>query len=138
MTVTFLNENDLDLQKLKYSVIVARHDGKWVYSRHKKRDTFEIAGGHIEKGETALEAAKRELYEETGAVKFDIEQVAFYKVDDIGALFFAEIYEFDKIPENSEMAEIKLSDFPLEKLTYPQIQPMLLDKVQTWLAQKKS
>jgi len=31
-----------------------------------KRNTWESVGGHIETGESPLEAEKRELYEETG------------------------------------------------------------------------
>ena len=38
---------------------------------HKERDTWESPGGHIDEGETPLEAAERELYEETGAIDFD-------------------------------------------------------------------
>ncbi len=55
--------------KLTYSVISARFKGKWIFVRHQKRSTWEIAGGHIEEGETSFEAAGRELMEETGAVE---------------------------------------------------------------------
>lgn len=53
----------------KRVVIVSNYKGKWIYCKHKERDSWEIPGGHIEDGETPLEAAKRELYEETGAIK---------------------------------------------------------------------
>ena len=39
-------------------------------SRHKNRSTWETQGGHIEGGESLIEAAGRELYEESGAVKY--------------------------------------------------------------------
>ena len=39
--------------KLTYSVISARFESKWIFVRHQKRSTWEIAGGHIEKGETS-------------------------------------------------------------------------------------
>lgn len=41
-------------------------NGKWVFCRHKDRDTYEIPGVHRESGETIFETAKRELMEETG------------------------------------------------------------------------
>ena len=50
---------------LKYAVIIAKHQGKWVFCRHRERDTLEIPGGHREPGETILETARRELAEET-------------------------------------------------------------------------
>lgn len=38
------------------------------------------AGGHREDGEDILETAKRELYEETGAITFDITPICIYSV----------------------------------------------------------
>lgn len=122
---------------LTYVVIVARHNGKWVLVRHKERNTYEIPGGHIEVGEDYTSAAKRELYEETGAKDFTLDFVSVYTVtrnDKIsgGYLFFADIKEISELPDY-EMAELTLFDRLPENLTYPQIQPHLFDRVQAWL-----
>ena len=43
---------DLNADKpLKYAVICARYNGKWVFCKHKNRDTYEIPGGHREDSE---------------------------------------------------------------------------------------
>lgn len=78
MNVNFYKKVDDD--KLKFVVIVSRYQNKWIFCKHKQRDTYEIPGGHREAGETILEAAKRELYEETGAIKFSIEPMCIYSV----------------------------------------------------------
>ena len=54
--------------QLKFAVIIAKAHGKWVFCRHRQRDTYELPGGHREAGESILDAATRELQEETGAV----------------------------------------------------------------------
>ena len=40
--------------------------------------TWEIPGGHIEPGESPEEAARRELFEETGAAEFTIRPIFDY------------------------------------------------------------
>jgi 8-oxo-dGTP diphosphatase len=119
--------------KLTYSVISAKYKGNWIFVRHQKRTTWEIAGGHIEEGETSLEAAGRELMEETGAVKFDLDCIATYSVTidgetGWGRLYMAKVKEIGPIPDISEIAEMKLSDHLPMNLTHPDIQPLLFKK----------
>ena len=83
----------------RYTVIFARYQGQWVFPRHRARETFETAGGHIEPGETPMEGASRELWEETGAEEFTIRPVCDYWAQDelgfaCGVVFYAEISAF--------------------------------------------
>ena len=121
------------LKAYRFVVIFARYKDKWLYCRAKERDAFETAGGHIEQGETTLAAAKRELYEESGAVKFDITPVFDYSVHiqtgySNGQVFFARIHELGDIPD-FEMAEIKLFDTIPDKMRFPIILPVLYERV---------
>ncbi|GLG04005.1 NUDIX domain-containing protein [Sellimonas catena] len=68
---------------LKFAVMIARHDGKWVFCKHRKRETYEVPGGHREPGEKIDETAGRELYEETGALDFDLDRVCVYSVTSV-------------------------------------------------------
>ena len=34
---------------LKFAVIISQSNGKWVFCKHKERDTYEVPGGHREK-----------------------------------------------------------------------------------------
>ena len=133
LTVTFHSPREIEASALKYSVICARYQGRWILCRHKERSTWEIPGGHIEAGEAALEAARRELWEETGATDADIRPVCVYKVSQYGMLFFAEVHSMENIPDGSEIAEAKRFDHLPDNLTYPAIQPHLFEKVQGWL-----
>ena len=119
--------------KLKYAVICARYQGKWIFCRHKCRETWELPGGHREAGETAMEAALRELYEETGATEAIITPVCIYKVFNHGLLCLAEIKNLSQIPENSEIAEIRMLDTVPQELTYAGVHDRLLRWVQDWL-----
>lgn len=114
----------------KFVVILSHVNGKYLLSRHKDRTTWETQGGHIEPGETPLEAAKRELWEESGAVEYTIEPLCdYWATDDIGwstgAVYRAEITGLGPIPAGSEMAEVQLFDTLPEVFTYTYISTVL-------------
>lgn len=120
-----------ELKQYKYVVILSKYRGKILLSRHKKRLTWETQGGHIEEGETPLEAAKRELFEESGAVKFSILPIFDYWAGDEeswanGMVFMADITELTQIPD-SEMKEVQIFDELPDSLTYPDITPVLFN-----------
>lgn len=121
---------------LKFAVIIARTGGKWVFCKHKARDTYEVPGGHREEGEDILDTAKRELYEETGAVDFDITPTCVYSVtakdnfdgeETFGMLYYADVRTFET-ELHSEIEKIIITDKLVEHWTYPLIQPKLLDE----------
>lgn len=123
-------------EKLAFAVICTRYEDQWLFVRHKARVTWEVPGGHRERGETVEAAAGRELFEETGAKSFSLGAVCDYSVqaDDqpatFGRLFVARVERLGELPA-SEIAEvIERADLP-DNLTYPQIQPWL----QTWVAE---
>lgn len=118
--------------QLVFAVNVVRMEGQYLFCRHRERSTWECAGGHIEPGETPLQAARRELFEETGATEADITPVCIYRVGDgpYGLLCRAEVYRLGPIPADFEMAEVRLFDEPPGNWTYPQIVPWLLERTQ--------
>lgn len=118
---------------LKYAVICARYRGRWIFCRHKDRCTWELPGGHIEPGETGLGAARRELYEETGAVEADILPVCIYKLFDHGLLCFAEVRKLAPIPESSEIRDVQIHELLPDALTYAGVHDKLFEWVQGWL-----
>ena len=65
---------------LKYTVIVSQYHGKWIYCKHRERDTWEIPGGRREPEEQILYTAKRELFEESGALEYALTPVCAYCV----------------------------------------------------------
>jgi 8-oxo-dGTP diphosphatase len=117
LEIKFYDLGTIDESLFTRVVIVSNYNGKWVYCKHKGRDTWEIPGGHIENGEAWLDAAKRELHEETGATKLNIEPICIYYISTYALLCYATIEEFDKLPE-SEVKEISFFDNEPENLTY--------------------
>lgn len=133
MEIKFYESVDSDL--LKFAVIIARHNGKWILCKHKNRTTLEIPGGHREPDEDIIFTARRELWEETGATDFELLPVCVYSVtspdnfdgqETFGMLYFAEVKAFEKELHSEIEKTVLLSKLPKDNWTYPLIQPKLL------------
>ena len=126
---------NIDDSLLKAAVIIAKTNGKWVFCKHRERDTYEIPGGHREYGEAILETARRELQEETGVVVYDIKPICIYSLkgrisetknitnEAFGMLYFADIFSFEDF--QSEIEKIVITDTLVENWTYPVVHPAL-------------
>ncbi len=112
------------LDKIEFVVIFTRYGDKWVYCWHKKRESFEHPAGHVEVNESPLQAAKRELYEETGITDCDIIPLWDYeyiweggKGRNNGRVYLAIAHSLGTIPE-SEMDRIEFFDSVPDNYTY--------------------
>lgn len=134
--VRFFTQREVPDEQLRYAVIAARYQGQWVFVRRKDRATWEIPGGKREQGEAILDTARRELWEETGAKEYQLHPICVYCVEkaegpSYGLLCLAEVTLLARLPE-SEIQERRLGTLLPEKLTYPDIQPALYERVQAW------
>ena len=121
----------------KYVVICSSYQGKWILSKHREHDTWETQGGHIENGETPIECAKRELFEESGILDADIYPVCDYvgynsKSSSNGVVFLAVVHSLGHLPE-SEMDDIRVFDTLPKNLTYPLTSPVLYGEAEKLL-----
>ncbi len=123
---------------LKFAVIISKTNSKWVFCKHKERNTYEFPGGHREENEDIIDTARRELYEETGALRFDLKPICIYSVtaednfngqETFGFLFFADIFDFEN-ELHSEMEKIVITDNLVDNWTYPLIQPELIKEAE--------
>ena len=88
---TFIDENGLQVDlrfdegpfevEPKHVLALVQRDDKWLCTIHSSRGV-EFPGGKQEKGETLMEAAIREVYEETNVVVEDVKWFAYYIVHD--------------------------------------------------------
>lgn len=116
----------------KYVVVLSRMDGQWLFSRKRGRDTWETQGGHIERGETPEQAARRELWEESGATDYTLTPLFDYWAGDrtssaVGVVFLASIRALGPMP-GFEMEEVRCFEEVPEKLSYPEITPELAER----------
>lgn len=72
-------ERDAFQVESRHVLVIAKFNGKWLLTEHRERG-LEFPGGKAEAGESLAEAAKREVYEETGGVIESLDWFAEYLV----------------------------------------------------------
>ena len=129
------------LKTYKYTVVCSNYKGKWLLSKHKNRNTWETQGGHIEAGETPMDSAKRELFEESGITDAELYPVCDYNgynsiSNANGMVFLAIVHSLGDLPD-SEMSEIALFETLPQELTYPLTSPVLYGEAEKLLDKKR-
>ncbi|TFH22095.1 MAG: NUDIX domain-containing protein [Bacteroidia bacterium] len=132
VSTRLLAPGSIELQKLNYVVMGARYQEKWIFVRHRERSTWEMVSGHIEAGETADQAAIRELSEEAGVVNSSLKPLCDYEVEvkgkkEYGRFYGVEVSELDPRLEH-EIEELVLADGLPEALTYPEVHVRLFQR----------
>lgn len=108
----------------KHVWVICKYENKWLLTEHSTRG-LEFPGGKVEKGESAREAAIREVKEETGGIVKDLHYIAQYFVRG----------KSDTIIKNVYFAPIELLT---EQSTYYETHgPVLLDKIPDNVKDKK-
>ena len=101
--------------------MISKYKEKFVIIKNKNRDLWELPGGKLEVGEPLLKAASRELFEETGALRFDLIPYGIYLMNgSYGMNFYVTIEEIGPLPDY-EIEEIKYLDELPDQLGYGEI-----------------
>jgi 8-oxo-dGTP diphosphatase len=87
-------------EKAKHVLIICQNKNGWFLTKHKTRG-LEFPGGKVEIGETLEEAARREVYEETGGIIADLVKIGEYRVKDprgafVKAVFWGQVEWIDE------------------------------------------
>ncbi|MFL0267963.1 NUDIX hydrolase [Candidatus Clostridium radicumherbarum] len=138
-----LYDNIIDKSKIIFVDIVAKYRGQWVLCKGKSKGSWECPGGHIENGETPEQASKRELWEETGAIEFDIKPVGYYgakgsdgvmeSVEEVfGQIYYADIKVIGELPD-FEIEKIELFKELPNNWTYSYAHPMFIDLAEKFM-----
>lgn len=114
--------------------VVCRFNKQWLLTDHASRG-YEFPGGKVEPGEAPVEAATREVWEETGGVVKKINFVGQYKVEGktdtvIKNIYYAEISELVKKDNYMETnGPVLLEELPRKIAAAPEFSFIMKDEV---------
>lgn len=100
----------------KHVWVIARYKNRWLLTKHKTRG-IEFPGGNVEPGETAEQAAVREVMEETGGVVKELHYIAQYFVSGKNGEIIKNVYygEIESLTDQDDYYETE-GPVLLEKL----------------------
>ncbi len=123
--------------KLKGSIVIASSGRKYIMVKHSERQ-WEFPGGHIEGKETPLEAAKRELKEETGLIGRNWKDCGIAELDNGNlALFSCTVSGVPK-PDTEEIEKARYFTAPPMNLSFKRFEYFLLLEMAGWQSKKKT
>ncbi len=127
-------------------VILENERGQILLQRRADNKCFGYAGGSIELDEKVEDAAKRELYEETGLIADDLELFGVFsgkelhytypngdEVSNIDIVFICKNYHGELSPQKSEVLELEF--FSADNLPSP-LSPPVRDVIYKWAKTK--
>lgn len=129
-----LYKNNNTMPSSAYAVIEVQ--GKFLIGYNSYREQWEFPAGKIESGETAMEAARRELYEETHQIVDELAFCGLFKIYDktkkecrFRAVYKGEAESLTEFVswENDEMLGIRLWDFGDESIYVDQIDTKMVE-----------
>lgn len=115
MSVRFF---DLDSkQPITKFYIVSRYQNQWVFCKYRGFNSHDIPHGQCEFNETIKEAAAREIFEDTGAIVYNMKPLCAFEVieNDFNlkaVLFYAEIEKLNQLSSFKIEQVIKTDAFP--------------------------
>jgi 8-oxo-dGTP diphosphatase len=118
----------------KHVLVLCRYQDQWLLTKHKERG-LEFPGGKVEKGESAEEAAVREVMEETGGKVASLHYIGQYYVDGkqdyvIKNIYFAEVAELMEQPSYFETeGPVLMNHIPAEVDHHPDYSFIMKDKI---------
>ncbi|MBC5638179.1 nucleoside triphosphatase YtkD [Ornithinibacillus sp. BX22] len=127
----------------KHVWVICRFEGKWLLTKHKDRG-LEFPGGKVEEGESAEEAAYREVMEETGGIIKQLQYVGQYHVAGKAEHVIKNVYyaEVDTLVEQDTYYEtegpVLLSEIPKKVKTNKKYSFIMKDDVLTYCLKRIS
>jgi len=125
--------DEVDHELMKFAVVIATFRDQYIIIYNKKREGWEIPGGSREPGESIVQTAIRELYEETGAVQFEIMPFGIYEWNgSCGMVFYAKVEQLNALPA-FEIEAIKFEDVLPEGMNFGEMFYIFNEK---WMERK--
>lgn len=95
----------------RHVLVLCKYNDQWLLTKHRLRG-LEFPGGKVEAGETLEEAARREVYEETGAKVESLDFIGEYEVEGAQNSFVKAIF-FGVVKEVESKADYLETDGPV-------------------------